>query len=162
MGSWVAFLRFYFHRKCLRLDQTSLLSIISVSSANCRLDGMACGSVNTVSKNGKYWVASMMANIFFFVVWRFLVCRRMQCGSFFSNWNISTIVLFKKTSRELSPCRWQRYYTLCSRMTSKIWFWALWYSWDRITWPNTIVSSFLFMSTLWILECGLICWIKEC
>ena len=66
---------------------------MAVSSTRCRLDGMACGSVKTVSKNGKYRVPSMMANIFFSLVWGFCVFRRMQCGSFFSNWNISTIVL---------------------------------------------------------------------
>ena len=66
---------------------------MAVSSARCRLDGMACGSVKTVSKNGKYRVPSMMANIFFSLVWGFRVCRRMQCGSFFSNWNISTVEL---------------------------------------------------------------------
>ena len=67
---------------------------MAVSSARCRLEGMPCGSLNTVSKNGKYRVPSMMANIFFSLVWGFRVCRRMQCGSFFSNWNISTMVLF--------------------------------------------------------------------
>ena len=93
MGSWVQFLQFSFRRIYLRQDQTSLKSVMAVSYARCRLDGMACGSVKTVSKNGKYRVPSMMANIFFSLVWGFCVCRRMQCGSFFSNWNISTIVL---------------------------------------------------------------------
>ena len=35
----------------------------------------------------------MIANIFFSFVRGFRVCRRMQCGSLFSNLNISTIVL---------------------------------------------------------------------
>ena len=54
-------------------------------SAECKLDWMACGSVKTVSKKGK--------KNFFSLDWGFLVSKRLQCGSFFSNWNFSTIVL---------------------------------------------------------------------
>ena len=65
-----------------------------LDSVKCRSDGMACGNVNNVSKNGKYEVPSMIAIIFISLVWGFLVFNRMQCRSFFPNSNISTIVLF--------------------------------------------------------------------
>ena len=53
------------------------LQFCQLVSARCRLDGTACGGVKTVSKNGKFRFPSTMANIFFSLVWGFLVCRRI-------------------------------------------------------------------------------------
>ena len=53
---------------------------MDVSSARCRLDGMESGSVKIVSKNGKYRVPSMMANIFCSLDWGFVCVGECNVG----------------------------------------------------------------------------------
>ena len=62
-------------------------------SAKCRLDGMACGSVKTVSKSGNRRFLLRWQISSFLQSENFLSVKECNVG-FFSNWNTSAIAFF--------------------------------------------------------------------